>query len=80
VKEKAITWLNLQQWWPIMMAIVGVTVYLAVGFANIDKRQALIEQKLDTLISMQSQINNIEGRLGDHEIRLTKLEARSGMK
>jgi hypothetical protein len=72
--EKAITWVGLQQWWPIMMAIIGVTLYMANGFAAIDKRQSLIEQKLDTLISMQKQIDNIEGRLGQHEIRLTKLE------
>lgn len=74
--EKAVTWLQIQNWWPIMVAIVAVAIYMSSGFATIDKRQALIEQKLDTLISMQSQINNIEGRIGDHEIRLTKLETR----
>jgi len=72
--EKAITWLQVQNWWPVMIAIVGVTAYMANGFAAIDKRQALIEQKIDTLISMQKQIDSIQGRLGDHEIRLTKLE------
>ena len=76
MSEKAITWPQLSNWMPLIMSAVSI----ALTFATLDRRLALVEQKLDNLISisqdMSGKYSNVEEKYGNLSIRVNTLETR----
>ena len=75
MSEKLISWLEIRNWWPIMVAIVGIALYL--GQMN---------QKLDNLIAIERETQaefkpwkaQVEDRMGHSEIANSSAEVRLG--
>lgn len=76
MSEKAITWPQLSNWMPLIVSAVSI----ALTFATLDRRLALVEQKLDNLISisqdMSGKYSNVEEKYGNLSIRVNTLETR----
>lgn len=76
MSEKAITWPQLSNWMPLIMSAVSI----ALTFATLDRRLALVEQKLDNLISisqdMSGKYSSVEEKYGNLSIRVNTLETR----
>ena len=75
-----LTWTSIQNWIPIIIISLGV----AGTFATLDRRLALVEQKLDNLIALQTQqlqkYSDVETRYGSIAIRVSILETKAGIK
>ena len=75
-----LTWNSIQNWIPIVVIALGV----AGTFATLDRRLALVEQKLDNLIVLQREqlqkYSDVETRYGSIAIRVSILETRAGIK
>lgn len=76
MSEKAITWPQLSNWMPLIVSAVSI----ALTFATLDRRLALVEQKLDNLISisqdMSGKYSNVEEKYSSLSIRINTLETR----
>lgn len=70
--------LPIKDWIGISTTIILITLSWASNTATTDKNNALVNQKLDTLILNQTtttgQISTITTSLNNHEVRITVLE------
>lgn len=46
-KEHSLTWEDIKNWWPLLLAIIAITV----SYGSIMIKQAVLEEKIDTIIS-----------------------------
>lgn len=73
VKEQ-ITWASISNWMPLIASAVSI----ALTFATLDRRLALVEQKLDTLIastnSMSEKYTSTRTELGTLSLRVNTIE------
>lgn len=85
MKEQPITIGSIVKVWPLFVAIVGASVLWATtlysikvdqatSFAQIDKRQALIEQKLDQILTLQGQINSMKSEIGTLSLNINTIK------
>ena len=76
MSKDAITWGSIQNWMPLIASAVSI----ALTFATLDRRLALVEQKLDTLIAttneMGKKYSSVEDKYGALSIRVNTLETR----
>jgi hypothetical protein len=73
VKDQ-ITWSGIQNWMPLIASAVSI----ALTFATLDRRLALVEQKLDTLISsteaMTGKYTETRSEMGRISLRINTIE------
>lgn len=65
-----------REWWPVFTSMVGTIIAIVLVYAAIDKRLALIEDKLTDVATLQNQVMGMEGRLGTLSIRVNTAEVK----
>lgn len=86
--DKPLTWNQIKNWWPIFGAIISITVYLVANFVDIRGRQQDIEEKIDTLISIETKnTEELKGwqtgvlsRIGKHDLAISLLNHEVGIR
>lgn len=79
MKDESISWKQIGNWSQLIVTAVSI----ALAFATIDKRLALVEQKLDTIIAQVNkkdavdeaqagQLVSLSQRISTVEVRLQK--------
>lgn len=78
--DKTITWVQVSHWMPLMVSAVSI----ALTFATLDRRLALVEQKIDTLITatteMSKKYSSVEERYGSLSLRINTIETKLSIK
>ena len=80
MENKTVTWTQINNWVPLIVLAMGAFATVS----TLDRRLALLEQKLDDLITVQKDIlgkyGEVETRYGALVTRVTILESKAGIK
>jgi hypothetical protein len=73
-----VTWTSISRWTPLIVSAISI----ALTFATLDRRLALVEQKIDQLIvtteKMTNKYSDVEDKYGTLAIRVNILETKIG--
>ena len=77
MKEKPVTWWQVNNIVPIIITLIGMTI----SFSALITRVAVLENKIDTLIAQNEQIlikySGVETRYGELSLKVQALETKS---